>query len=436
MKRHLLFIILFIPLLFLVQCESPNQNDVQTIPLKYAKQTYLPEKSRSLERVIQQGDTLIFEYSSGDAIPNLSPGQILMGTQAGGYLKKVIQTSVQGNRLVVMTQQAKLTEAIESCEVHRTEVLEPPDTVFYRMNQLLRALDTTLIQYDSLTGVFHRVHVITSYPFFRHGHDGEYDWVLVIPDITISSGVHNGNTNFSLSLNIDSLKYEFQPEFHFDLVIEWFNVTFFESSVGFKTRSTMYSSVFSLTGLVSQILQNILKITIFELPESIPLGTLVHPSPPITINFSLDFNITSELNKLKMDGLDLEHYLQLDLGYNIGVYYTPSTGWVPIFDPRAKLSFQPSFKPNNYDLLIDIYLIKLATQLNILLYNTGGIGFEVNLGEYFTFKARNRLLESGYFTGWKGKLVLKLLGILKTEHEFIGEEYRYPALFKWECISP
>jgi hypothetical protein len=85
----------------------------------------LPEQHPDLVFTLVSPDRLTFDYRAPPPADRFAPGQILVGEQYGGYLRRVTAVAVDGNRLVAQTRQATLTEAVANLSFEATLSAEP-----------------------------------------------------------------------------------------------------------------------------------------------------------------------------------------------------------------------------------------------------------------------------------------------------------------------
>lgn len=80
----------------------------------------LPEQNAELQEVIIVGDTLKFVYTAGSTLPQFSAEEVVVGQEAGGYLKKVVTSVPGGDTVTLLTEPAVLTDAVEQAVVDTT----------------------------------------------------------------------------------------------------------------------------------------------------------------------------------------------------------------------------------------------------------------------------------------------------------------------------
>jgi hypothetical protein len=81
---------------------------------KVADSVFVADAKSGLK--LEEIDSTTFTYSFQDTVPPLSPGDVLIDTVGGGHLRKVGTITIQGNNLIVETEDAALTDAIESID--------------------------------------------------------------------------------------------------------------------------------------------------------------------------------------------------------------------------------------------------------------------------------------------------------------------------------
>jgi hypothetical protein len=81
-------------------------------PVYGRRDTRLPESNSSLMSTKVAADRVTFTYAAPPEGVTFEAGQVIVGKQDGGYLRKVKSTEISGNTLVILTDDAVLTDAI------------------------------------------------------------------------------------------------------------------------------------------------------------------------------------------------------------------------------------------------------------------------------------------------------------------------------------
>ncbi|MEO0023116.1 MAG: YncE family protein [candidate division WOR-3 bacterium] len=151
----------------------------------------LPEKNQNFLGVIIKGDTLNLIYQSGASKPEFRKGDILVGEIGYGYLKRVLSTTARGDTLVVLTEQACLTDAIERGKIDTTFSLSPHGQQFAPVR-----IDSFFIK----DGKKYRYHIRSAQP--QLSPQGEL-FNIKIPDISIE--IRDPQNNPAVSMSIDTI---------------------------------------------------------------------------------------------------------------------------------------------------------------------------------------------------------------------------------------
>ena len=99
------------------------ENSDELIINPYAK---FPEENPNLVTVRVVGDTLFLVYNGG-SLPEFKYGDIVVGEMGGGYMKKVISSNSIGNTVILLTEQACLTDVIWQGSFDTTFYLMPEE---------------------------------------------------------------------------------------------------------------------------------------------------------------------------------------------------------------------------------------------------------------------------------------------------------------------
>ncbi len=133
-----LSITLIVSLLLLTTCKKDNNNPVGPVTNEKTsslnEKTNLIDKDPDISNVYMDSSKLVLSYKNASSIPQIKPGDILVGGTNGGYLRKVELVSVQGNNVTVNTSNATITEALKKGSIDTSFSLTAPAN--YKINPL------------------------------------------------------------------------------------------------------------------------------------------------------------------------------------------------------------------------------------------------------------------------------------------------------------
>ena len=93
----------------------------------YAPQTKIPSENPQLVKDTLIGDKVYLTYEEGATLPEFEEGDILIGLRGEGYLRKVKSCTVQGNQVIVETEQATIKEAFTRLMIDTTVDIVIPE---------------------------------------------------------------------------------------------------------------------------------------------------------------------------------------------------------------------------------------------------------------------------------------------------------------------
>ena len=85
----------------------------------------LPENDTNLQNVTAENNDVVYTYSETPAELNYSVGDYVAGTAGHGYLRKIVDIDREGNRVIVHTENASLTDVIKKGDFHVQGYLTP-----------------------------------------------------------------------------------------------------------------------------------------------------------------------------------------------------------------------------------------------------------------------------------------------------------------------
>ena len=105
--------------------EAPEQKRIYGKDIILSENTFVPEELSNLTEVQVDSNKLVLKFSSSSNLPNYNEGQILVGKEGGGFVRKVVSTSVQGNTITVNTVKAGLDEVFDKLKIDTSFVFSP-----------------------------------------------------------------------------------------------------------------------------------------------------------------------------------------------------------------------------------------------------------------------------------------------------------------------
>ena len=131
MKKSLLTIlsILLFSVLLFVQCDKDDPIPAPEPEPEPIEETIISEKAKVFtdtewtNSVVSVDSNFVFKLK--DNSKNLTQGDIIVGTEDGGYLRKVKEVTTEGGETIVKTEFASITDAVEKASVNHKIVIEP-----------------------------------------------------------------------------------------------------------------------------------------------------------------------------------------------------------------------------------------------------------------------------------------------------------------------
>ncbi len=261
---------LLVSFVLVLSCRGPTNGE---IILK--ENTKFPEDNAGLNQVEFNGDSLIFSYKSAAAIPQFKTGDILIGKSGDGYLKKVKSTSTSDNTLIVITDQAALTDAVIECHVDTVFPLSASSAQFKPL-----FLDTTFTAED---GKQYRM-TVTSGGGEVKPSPNDFDIAIHFDSVRVE--IKNGGT-VAAYLNIDQLVLCKSIDVDVKLDVEDAKV------VEFKTVASS-EDIVEFKGVKLGLEQSISK-DIEQKLKTIPFGKIVIMAGPVPIVFLFELGVYAGL---------------------------------------------------------------------------------------------------------------------------------------------
>lgn len=270
----LLIIIAIIVTTAFSRCKKDDHEIVQQLPEKskyyeMSGNTKRPEKLQNFNNTKITQDQLVLSFNSTSNLPTYKAGDILVGNEGTGYIRKVKSASTQGNSITLITEDASIDEAYDKALVDTTfDMVFPSDSKNYL--GLNGAIQTTN---QSENKSYNVTATSSSYSLSNDGKvftKNIINYSLIIED-NISGG--------KITLSIDTIRLQLSAkikelnwEYNFGLKkFKWVNEM--SPIIRFKNISLIYSGVISKTDSIKFFAQ---PIRLGVIPTVIP-GVIITP---------------------------------------------------------------------------------------------------------------------------------------------------------------
>ncbi|MCK9271878.1 MAG: hypothetical protein M0P50_15690, partial [Bacteroidales bacterium] len=95
-------------------CKKEEDEKPATTQTVISDETVIAE-DKGLENPTVSGNTYTYDYSGSE--PDISVGEVIVGQTGDGYMRIVTGVTYQNNQLILETEQAKLTDVIDNCDI-------------------------------------------------------------------------------------------------------------------------------------------------------------------------------------------------------------------------------------------------------------------------------------------------------------------------------
>ncbi|MEO0228365.1 MAG: PKD domain-containing protein [candidate division WOR-3 bacterium] len=278
-----------------------------------SEKTKLPEENPDLQKVIIRGDTLRFIYKAGAKKPEFKSGDILIGQTDEGYLKKVLSTTTRGDTLILITEQASLTDAIKKCEIETTFALFPEEK--RKMGSIKE--DTTFTDRE---GRKYQM-TVQSDDFLVEPIPEQFEFKIKLPNMRIE--IRDISGNLAAFLAADTVILTKRVDINIGVQIDWFEVKEFHciahTSDGLEFKNAQVGLEKSITKEVEKLL------------KSLPLGKVVICAGPVPVVFifSLDVYGGVDANLSISVSCNISNQINLNSNASLGARYTDGD-WSPV----------------------------------------------------------------------------------------------------------
>jgi len=111
---YLVLGLLFAALVISYSSCKKEEDKHETTETVISDETLIAE-DKGLENPTVSGNTYTYDYSG--SAPDISVGEVIVGQTGDGYMRKVTGVTYQNNQLILETEQAKLTDVIDNCDI-------------------------------------------------------------------------------------------------------------------------------------------------------------------------------------------------------------------------------------------------------------------------------------------------------------------------------
>jgi|GEM_PF-1742761 len=121
--KYLRFLLLILTVIIFLSINSCKKDDGPTSPNTPTEKIQLGSNTKQIEQtptftsVAVDSTQLKFNFSSSSTLPTIKVGDILIGKNGGGYLRKATFVSTQGNSIIVLTTGAPIDEAFTKFKI-------------------------------------------------------------------------------------------------------------------------------------------------------------------------------------------------------------------------------------------------------------------------------------------------------------------------------
>jgi len=114
--KKLIIILLSISILIVISCENPTPPDDNDEEIILSEETVVIDETNLSEPDIDSTGTF-YSYTFTGNPPDINVNDVIIGQTDYGYLRRVTNVAINGNEIVLQTEQACLTDAIKECAI-------------------------------------------------------------------------------------------------------------------------------------------------------------------------------------------------------------------------------------------------------------------------------------------------------------------------------
>lgn len=392
--------------------EAPEQKRIYGKEIILSENTYVPEELQNFSEVQVDSNKLVLKFINSSYLPTYKTGDIIAGKEGGGYLRKVLSSTVQGNTLTINTSKASLEEAFDKIKIDTSFMLSPSknnigaininDNVYLKGQVLNRTITSSSAEVTVNESTGEQTYSFKNMAFKLETPDKTGSFELKIEEIV-----------YTITTEVKRVYIDHDKLFDFD-----FGLIYKVDCV-----KEIKGASWVLKGGIND------KISEVELfPADIFLGAL--PVGPVIITF--EFNLAAGIQGKFMVGLgtDFISSSRISKTYLVGAEFIDGI-WVPIFEKtineqEKEVNYNPK---TNLSAELKGYVKPI---LRIKLDKTLGPNIFIRLFDYAEVKYPPIKAEVGWgFDGGLG-FDIKILSKKIADFKWTITEFKQPA---WNYIN-
>jgi hypothetical protein len=266
--------------LTLVGCAVEGEVSVIQDQVVATDTTRFPAEEGMLVDTVVEQDQIRLVYGSG--VPRFDPGNVVVGSDDGGYLRRVLSTSTNGDTVTLQTEPAALGDAFETLRLQRS-VHVAPDEVTRPATRadFMHAIPTPEGMWQA-----HVTYDTPTLPTPSRGRAAAVlDWVF--PNVSVTMLDPSGHARLTLAAK--SLHVTKSIDLTFDVDHQWFKLQRLELVKDDTTTITLNDVSIQVAGMLPLVDYS---IPIFENPAvaTIPVSVLV-----FTVGVSINVGVFARL---------------------------------------------------------------------------------------------------------------------------------------------
>jgi len=394
--------------------EEPTQQRIYGKDIILSENTYVPEELQNFSEVQVDSNKLVLKFSSSSNLPNYKEGQILVGKEGGGFVRKVVSASVQGNIIIVNTVKAGLDEVFDRLKIDTSFVFSPE----------IKGLGQVNIEDEvQINGQVYNRTIKSSPIELTKGTSGDLSFTFPNMSFKIETPDKTGVLEIKIKevkLTVIAAVDRFYIDFDDLLDIKFGLIYKIDMIQDIKEVSCV------LKGGVSDQWPDLKHEDL--LPTNIPIG--VCGIPPLV--FTFEFNIAAGIEGkfYASGGTNLITSSTRTNSYLVGAEYL-NGGWSPVWEknvstPTAEVNFSPTG-----NLAGEVKFIFLKPKVKIILDKT--VGGNIFVRGFVYGEAKNPPISAGIGFGVDGGVGFDLYFIKKKilAFKWVIAEWRWPVIWSY-----